>query len=197
MRRSKDDATETRKKIVTTAATAFREHGFKGIGVSDLMSAAGLTHGGFYRHFQSKDELVAEACNTAITQRIEVLRAEIKRQPATALKRLVSRYLSFEHRDHPETGCVLAGLGSEIARADAVTREAAQNGYLALVELISELLKDQAKESDHRDNRSQAAAIASSMIGALLLSRMVPDRKLSNKILRDTTEQILTACAAR
>src|ERR1700682_3192748 len=110
MRRSKQEAAETRQRIVKAAAAKFRQNGIGGTGLSDLMAAAGLTHGGFYRHFDSKDQLVAEACAAG-------MEAEMGGAAACpdfgkgGLKELAASYLSAAHRDNPSEGCLLAGLG--------------------------------------------------------------------------------------
>jgi TetR/AcrR family transcriptional repressor of nem operon len=135
MRKSKREAALTRQRIIKTAAVAFRKNGISGTGLSDLMAAAGLTHGGFYRHFDSKDQIVAEACVAAAESAIERMAV-----PATGhsqqrgLKPIVENYLSAAHRDDPAGGCPLAALGSEIARGDQGTRAAATHSLLELVD---------------------------------------------------------------
>ena len=124
MRKSKEEAAETRKRIVTAAAGEFREHGIVATGLADLMKAAGLTHGGFYKHFESKDQVVAEACAEAVRVLMEKLEAAPSKGSA------LGSYLSIRHRDDPATGCPLAALGSELARSDEKTREAATEGFL-------------------------------------------------------------------
>src|SRR3954468_7509905 len=116
MRKSKAEAAETRKRIVAAAAAEFRKNGIVATGLADLMKAAGLTHGGFYKHFESKDQLVAEAC-------AEAGRALGERVSANASKgEPVASYLSARHRDDPAGGCPLAALGTELARCDGKTR---------------------------------------------------------------------------
>ena len=109
MRKSKQEAAKTRERIVTVAAEEFREHGIVATGLADLMSAAGLTHGGFYRHFDSKDELVKEASAAALAAMINGLAAAASgKRGRTGLKSVAAKYLSAEHRDHPREGCPLA-----------------------------------------------------------------------------------------
>ena len=152
------------------------------------MRAAGLTHGGFYRHFASKDQLVAEACNHAVLSLTSGLKSQIEgKPPDQALPLLVGKYLSRSHRDQPATGCVLAALGSELARADTKTREAATEGFLGLSRLIAGQLKNvPAKKAE-----AQSMAIAAALIGAMTISRIVPDPRISNSILVCIRDHIL------
>ena len=117
MKKSKLETAETRRRIVKTAAAEFRRNGIHATGLSDLMAAAGLTHGGFYRHFDSKDQLVAEACAAATVTLGETTDASACHGVGKdALEAIVASYLSADHRDNPLDGCVLAGLGSEGAQ---------------------------------------------------------------------------------
>ncbi len=187
MRKSRAETAETRRRIVDTASREFRRKGIDGVGLADLMAEAGLTHGGFYRHFESKDQLVAEAfCAAAggLVESIERLRAG-KSQRA-ALKAVAESYLSKKHRDKPETSCPLAALGSELARADANTRAAATEGFTRLVESVSGLIEGKKPEAA----RQQALAAVSLMIGALMVSRIVDDPDLSSEILRQAGKQV-------
>src|ERR1700738_4699391 len=112
MKKSKLESAETRRRIVRTAAAEFRRNGINGTGLSDLMAAAGLTHGGFYRHFGSKDQLVAEACAAATEAVLETMKAAATHRTANnnGLQAIVEGYLSTEHRDNPSEGCPFAGL---------------------------------------------------------------------------------------
>src|SRR4030095_2840074 len=112
MRVSREQAAENRERIVQVAAKLFRERGFDGIGVADLMKAAGLTHGGFYGNFSSKDDLVAEATDRALKELSEYWTGEIEKAPESAFATIVDRYLSEGHRDAPGRGCLVAALGS-------------------------------------------------------------------------------------
>src|ERR1700724_231013 len=138
MRKSKQEAAATRQRIIRAAAAAFRKNGIAGTGLSDLMAAAGLTHGGFYRHFDSKDQIVAEACTAAMESLVEQLAAAAsKKSPQRGLKTIVENYLSAARRDEPADGCPLAALGSEMARADERTRAAATQAFLRLAGVIA------------------------------------------------------------
>src|SRR5277367_3853552 len=135
MRRSKREAAETRQRIVKAAAAKFRQNGIDGTGLSDLMAAAGLTHGGFYRHFDSKDQIVEEACAAASVSAVATFFSN--KSPQNGLRARVAKYLSAAHRDDPSAGCPLVALGSEIARSDEKTRAVATRAFLDLVDIIA------------------------------------------------------------
>jgi TetR/AcrR family transcriptional repressor of nem operon len=187
MRRSKQEAAETRRRIVKAAAAKFRQNGIGGTGLSDLMAAAGLTHGGFYRHFESKDQIVVEACAAAAESAIATFFS--KKSPQGGLKARVAKYLSQAHRDDPSAGCPLAALGSEIARSDEKTRAVATQAFLELVDIIAaefgKIRPDVAKR--------RALVAASTMIGALMMSRIVTDSDLSACILRESEKHLAHA----
>ena len=188
MRKSKTETAKTRVRILEAASAQFLSHGITEAGLDQLMRAAGLTHGGFYRHFASKGQLVAEACSQAVLSLNSGLKSQIEgKPPDQALSLLVGKYLSRSHRDQPANGCVLAALGSELARADATTRVAAMEGFLGLSRLIAGQLKNvPAKKAE-----VQSMAIAAAVIGAITLARIVPDSQISNSILVGTREHII------
>ena len=170
MRKSREAAAETRKRIVRAAARKFREQGIVATGLNDLMKAAGLTHGGFYKHFESKDQLVAEATAAAMDNLLEGMAAYPTSNAA------VAAYLSTRHRDNPASGCPLAALGSELARSDKRAREAATAGFVRLVDILS-------GKAGTADARQRALVAAATMIGAVTMSRVVTDPGLSAEIL--------------
>ena len=181
MRKSNREAAETRSRIVQVAASEFRKNGVSGTGLNDLMAAAGLTHGGFYKHFQSKDQLVAEAYVVAGNQLTDSITAALAASHATesGLAGAAAAYLSTAHRDNPAQGCPLAALGSEIARCSEATRTAATESFSKFVDLIAA----QAGDVSPVDARRQALVDACTMIGALTLSRVVNDPALADAIL--------------
>ena len=187
MRKSKEEAAKTRERIVTVAAEEFREHGIVATGLADLMAAAGLTHGGFYRHFDSKDELIKEASTAAFATILDGLAAAAAGKRGRArLKTVAAKYLSTEHRDHPREGCPLAALGSELARTDAEIRNAATAGLLRLVDILAE----QFDQSHPSEGKKKALVAAVTMIGALTMSRIVTDPELSAAILKETEKSM-------
>jgi TetR/AcrR family transcriptional regulator, transcriptional repressor for nem operon len=182
MRKSKLEAAETRRRIVSAAAQEFCRNGIHATGLSDLMAAAGLTHGGFYKHFRSKDQVVAEACVNGLETVIEVAEGEGK----SGLEAIVETYLSMDHRNRLSGGCPLAALGSELAQADDEIRAAASQGFIRLVDVIAK----QFPQSDPEAARAQAVFVVSAMVGALTMSRMVTDPDLSALILDQSRKQL-------
>ena len=176
MRKSKAEAAQTRKRIVTAASEEFRKNGIVATGLNELMSAAGLTRGGFYKHFESKDQLVAEACAEALETILEKLAAAASEKGGAA-----AAYLSTGHRDHPASGCPLSAIGSELARGDKKTRAAATAGFLKLVEIMA----GQFGKMPTAAARRRALVAASTMIGALTMSRIVTEAELSAEILKE------------
>ena len=170
MKKSKLEAAETRRRIVKTAAAEFRRHGIHDTGLSDVMSAAGLTHGGFYRHFDSKDELVAEACAAAIEPAAENTVASACYGAANdSLEAIVTSYLCPDHRDNLSEGCLLPGLGSELARSDDKIRAVATAGFLKQVEVVA----TQYRRTKPKAAKARALVAVSAMIGAVMMSRIV------------------------
>jgi TetR/AcrR family transcriptional repressor of nem operon len=186
MRKSKQETAETRQRIVETAAAEFRREGIEGTGLSDLMAAAGLTHGGFYRHFDSKDDLVAEACAVALEAITERMAAAASKAGPGGLTAVAARYLSPRHRDDPADGCALAALGSELARSSEPVRAAATEGYLKLVKIV----EDQLDSVPPDVARARALSAVSTMIGALTMARIATDPDLSAAILESAAEEV-------
>ena len=187
MRKSKADTAETRQRIIKAAAAEFRRNGIHATGIAEVMAAAGLTQGGFYRHFASKDQLVAEACAEAMSVAV----SSTQGVPAdaigkTALQAIVANFLSIEHRDSPLQCCPLVGLGIELARADGDTRTAASDGFVDLVDLIASKFRGVAPVAA----RKRALFMLSAMVGAVTMSRVVEDAALSAAILEATKEQL-------
>ena len=182
MRKSKGEAAETRAKIVAAAAGEFRGKGIVATSLGDLMAAAGLTHGGFYKHFGSKDQVVTEACAEGVRSLLAMLSEVAPGEPARA-------YLSARHRDNPAGGCPLAALGSELARADDATRAVATDGFLRLAGLIA----GRSGGGPPGEAGRRALVAASTMIGALTMSRVVNDPGLSAEILRLAEEDLAGA----
>lgn len=178
MRKSREEAAQTRKRIVSAAAAEFREHGVVATGLADLMKAAGLTHGGFYKHFGSKDQLVAEAVAEALDA--------VTRRLTDAGPEAVTTYLSDWHRDHPGEGCPLSAIGSELARTDDKTRALATDGFRKLVDLIA----DRSDKPASAAARARALVAVSTMIGALTMARVVDDPKLSAEILKEARKSL-------
>jgi len=188
MKVSRAQAEENRRTVVETAGRLFREHGVKGVGLAELMGAAGLTHGGFYKQFKSKDDLVAQACDQALdvgADKWTRIVGKAQAGGADPLAALVHHYLSPAHRDRVGAGCALAGLGPDTVRHDPGLRqrfESAIQGYAGILE--------QAMQGDGT-NGDAALATLSTMVGALLLSRMVEDDAFSRRILEAASTSLL------
>ncbi|WP_375286445.1 TetR/AcrR family transcriptional regulator [Sphingomonas sp.] len=182
MRISKEQARENREKVVETASRLFRERGFEGVGVSDLMKTAGFTHGGFYNHFSTKDALATEALESAWSE------MATERATASDLSRLLMAYLSRPTRDSPGMSCPAAALAGEVARQSDAVRTAFAGGLEEMIESIRQRLPD--NETEH--SRQQAVALVAAMVGALILSRAVPDEtKLADELLEATLSSAL------
>jgi TetR/AcrR family transcriptional repressor of nem operon len=180
---SKAHKRETRKRVVRTAAQAFRARGIDGVGVAELMRQAGLTHGGFYAHFRSKEDLVAAACAEGMLESSTSFVASMKEaSPDSGLATFIRAYLSRSHRDDPATGCVIASLGPEIVRGSQETRRAFTEALQQYVAELAECTEDEDTSAEAGEDAMYL--LLSGMAGALLVSRAVDDAALSDRILR-------------
>lgn len=185
MRYSKDHKQETRDRIIRTAAKRFREDGVEATGVATLMADAGLTHGGFYAHFPSKEALVAAACAEGFGESERRLRQSIEQQPpGERLAAMAASYLSPAHRDHPGRGCIAAAIGPEIARHAPETRAEFTQGVRGLVAMA-----EAAIAADGGDPAAAPQAIAT-MVGALILARGAADEALSDRFLESGMQAV-------
>lgn len=185
MKVSKEQMAEHRERILEVAAARFREHGFDGIGVADLMKDAGLTHGGFYGHFASKEDLMAQAAGRALANTTAGWQQLAESAPPQALERLVRSYLSEAHRDHPERGCAIAALGADAARQGPAVREAVTEGVRAGAELLAGLLPGRGAAR----RRERAWAVYAALVGGMVLARAVgDDAALSKEVLDAVTK---------
>jgi TetR/AcrR family transcriptional repressor of nem operon len=181
LRKSKLEAAQTRETIVAAAADFIRRTGIAEASLADIMAAAGLTHGGFYRHFRNKEHLVSEALYAAGEKAI----ATIGRKMAKGgLNAAVDSYLSSSHRDSPTPTCPFAALGSEMARSGKETKAAATE---VLEKLIATLAGD---TPDREEARGYAIVALSTMIGAMTLARVVADGDLSSEILNRAKDHL-------
>jgi TetR/AcrR family transcriptional regulator, transcriptional repressor for nem operon len=193
MRRSKQAKQQTHTRIVEAAARRFRAAGIDGVGISDLMGEAGLTHGGFYAHFATKDALVAEVCAEGLTKtRVRLIRAVRKVPPAQQLAKLIALYLSTNHRDHPEAGCMMPTLSGEVARSAPVVRATYTQAYKDYRDELATLLPNTPEMPNRTDahrprdlSQSDAAMVLlAGLAGTMLLARAVDDPELSERMLR-------------
>lgn len=186
MRVSRAQAAENRERILDAAAKLFREKGFDGIGVADLMGAAGLTHGGFYGHFASKEDLVAQACARALGRSAEAWARSAGQGTRSPMTAITASYLSAKHRDHPGSGCLLAALGTDVSRQGASVRRTVTQGLLRLIGLVTRIVPGRSSAA----KRERALATMASLVGALVLARAVDDKALSEEILQATAASL-------
>jgi TetR/AcrR family transcriptional repressor of nem operon len=186
MKKSKAETAETRKRILEVAARAFKSNGVDGTGVSEIMAAAGLTHGGFYRHFESKEQLVAEACAASMAVFIQSAEAATDDGRDSFLKH-VGYFLSEEYRDDCLGGCPLVALGSELARSDPQTRHAASEGFQKLIDIVAKWNP----RDDEASARDAAIFTLTSMVGAVTMARIVDDPALSDQILQIAKQRLI------
>jgi TetR/AcrR family transcriptional repressor of nem operon len=173
MRYGKDHKENTHRRVVEVASARLRKEGLDGVGVATLMGEAGLTHGGFYSHFASKEALVEEVIEAGMDETFARVTEASKEE---GLEGLIRFYLRPSHREHPERGCPAAALGAEIARRSKATRSAFTRKLRRLVSLVESLLPHPKTET--------AQAILATLIGTLQLARSVSDRQLSDQLLK-------------
>jgi TetR/AcrR family transcriptional repressor of nem operon len=180
MRYSREHKQETHARIVRKASVRLREKGAHGIGVADLMKEAGLTHGGFYAHFDSREALVIEAFAYAMDRSMEHWRkTAAETLPERRLATIVDSYLTPTHRDDPGRGCAVPTLGAEIARESPKTRKA----FAAKLEQMIDMIADQIPDLPRKAARKQASATLATMMGTLVLSRIAGNGEFSEEIL--------------
>jgi TetR/AcrR family transcriptional regulator, transcriptional repressor for nem operon len=190
MRYSPEHKLEVRQRIVKDASRRFRAEGLNGAAVSAVMKDAGLTHGGFYKHFGSKDELLLESVREGFREIEDALvHAAEQSPPGEAWKAIVKTYLSLELCEHPEHGCPLAALSPELARAEKSMKP----------RIAAELVNYKSRMLPFMPGRRTADqeraffAIFSTMIGAIEIARILPDRAMREKVLANTREFLLTS----
>lgn len=187
MRVSREQAAENRTKILHTAAQLFREKGFDGIGIADLMKKVGLTHGGFYGHFASKEDLMAQTCDYAVDEILEQGQASRTSAKGKGYKAFIAHYLSLEHRDNPGSGCLMAALGVDAARQSPVIKRAFTQSFNRLLGAVINLLPATKTEAAKRE---QALLTLASLVGAQVIARAVDDPQLSAEILQIVSKKL-------
>jgi len=189
MRVSREKASETRERILDAAGVLFRAKGFDGIGVADIMKAAELTHGGFYGHFASKDDLVAEASRRTMARAAANWMRVIAEAPDKPYAALLDHYLTALHRDEPGQGCAFAALGTDAARGGSAVRKAFAEGLQPLLDILTNALPGLSKTAKRR----KAVAAMAALVGALTLARAVEDEALSDEILEAVRQELRAA----
>jgi TetR/AcrR family transcriptional repressor of nem operon len=183
--------TESRERVLRITARRIREEGMTRPGVADLMKEAGLTHGGFYKHFASRDDLMNQAAALALvdgeTKMAEAARRNLE-EPRTGV---IDSYLSTRHRDAPGTGCALVTLGAAAGRGGAEMKEAYEKQVQSYLALISET----GDGDDSDEAQADAMLTLSAMVGALLMSRAVADPQLSDQLLQTVAKRLKRSTA--
>jgi TetR/AcrR family transcriptional regulator, transcriptional repressor for nem operon len=180
MRYEKGHKEATRRRIVETAAERFRKEGIAAVGVANLMSDIGLTQGGFYSHFQSKDDLAREALALGLERMRARLRKASGNSEAARLDNLVNSYLSTIHRDNVNRGCMLATLAIEAGRSNGPVRAQMSAGIAEMVRLVGEVLPESFGPAQRETN---AMAVVSCLIGTMILSVATDDPRISDQLL--------------
>ncbi|MDB5988280.1 MAG: hypothetical protein JWR16_3333 [Nevskia sp.] len=178
---------QTHQRVVQAAAAQFRQNGIDGISLADLMKELGLTHGGFYKHFGSRDELVAEAIDYALEDSEQTMRELLFKGGKPNLARYLKTYLSETHRDSRATGCSFTALAGDVARKGEALQTAMAEQIERNLELVGEAL-DQVRPDQRRN---QALLLLSTLYGALMMARTVGDSALSREILRSVRDVLL------
>ncbi|SHN17506.1 TetR/AcrR family transcriptional regulator [Roseibium suaedae] len=192
MRVSREKAAENRETVINVASRLFREHGFDGIGLKDLMKGAGLTQGAFYKQFASKEDLAVLASRRAFESASHRWSDAIEAHPENPLGAVLAFYLSMDHREEKMEGCPIVGLGSDAARQGSDVKSSFEDGVKTHLEVLGELV---GKSGDAEPN-SKAMSILSTMIGAQVLARVVNDKKLSSQILHAAAQSVLAQASA-
>ena len=192
MRYSAEHKAETHARIVRKASVRLRERGAHGVGVSDLMKEAGLTHGGFYAHFASREALLIEAFGDAMDRSTERWRRTLAElAPEKRLPAVVDHYLAPQHRDDVGHGCAVPALGAEIARESPKTRKA----FAAKMEAMVDTFADHIPDAPRKTARKRAAAILATLMGTVVMARIAGNSEFSDEILSAGRDAAL-ACAS-
>jgi len=188
---SKASKANTHARLVEAAASRFKERGVDGISLADLMKDLKLTHGGFYKHFGSREELVTEALELAMKQSVEVMRKHGLGQDKPDLQRFVDFYLDETHRDGRADGCAVAALAGDAPRKSAGVQTQFREHIEGNLKVLSEVLQP----GSPQEARGSAILVLCSLYGALMTARAVGDSPLSREILRTVRKRVLTLAA--
>jgi TetR/AcrR family transcriptional repressor of nem operon len=186
MKVSKETMAEHREQIIVAAARRFREGGFDNVSVADIMKEVGLTHGGFYGHFTSKEELAALASLRALTETVVKWQTLADEAPGDRLKAVVDSYLSLRHHNRAETGCLLAALGTEISRQPAAVKEAVTVGQQKILDFLSGIAPGKTKAL----RRKQAVVTLAAMVGGMTIARATSDPQFRQEILDTVADSV-------
>jgi TetR/AcrR family transcriptional repressor of nem operon len=189
---SQKQKAEHHEQLLKIAARTFREGGTQALSIAKLMEAVGLTHGGFYSHFPSRDAFVGEALDEAFNQaRQDLFGAISKRREGDFLVGFIKLYLSEHHRDHPELGCVVATLSGDIQRSDEAAREIYTRRIKTYMQEIRQLM-----DPSERDSDAKSISLLCLLAGAIIIARTVTDESFSKKVLTAATKLALRTTTA-
>jgi TetR/AcrR family transcriptional repressor of nem operon len=209
MRVSREKAAEHRDRIIDAAGALFRAKGFGGIGVADIMKAADLTHGGFYGHFASKDDLIAQASRRTMDRAVANWTKLVEAAPDNSYAALLEHYLSPKHRDDPGKGCAFAALGNDAARSGKIVRKAFAEGLAPLLDILAQSIPDKSipdksipgksiggksiRGKSKSARRRKAVVAMATLVGALTLARAVEGTPLSDELLEAAHRELIGA----
>jgi TetR/AcrR family transcriptional regulator, transcriptional repressor for nem operon len=192
MRVSRIQAAENRETVINVASRLFREHGFDGIGLKDLMKGAGLTQGAFYKQFASKEDLAVQASRRAMESATQRWATATAANPEDPLGAVLAFYLSMDHREERMDGCPIVALGSDAARQSSDVKASFEAGIREYLENLGRLIAT----TDGEEPNGKALAVLSTMVGSVMLSRVVNDPDLAQAFLDAAREQVREAVAA-
>ncbi|WP_342358361.1 TetR/AcrR family transcriptional regulator [Terrarubrum flagellatum] len=187
MRVSRVQAEKNRQAVIDVASRLFREHGFDGIGLKDLMENAGLTQGAFYKQFASKDDLAAQASARALESATRRWSAAAEANPKDPLGAAIAFYLSTGHREERGDGCPVVALGSDAARQGEDVKASFEAGIQKYLEMLGHWVG----QPDAEDSADKAMAVLSTMVGAMVLSRAINNKRLSKRFLQAAAKSVM------
>ena len=187
MRVSRDQAEKNRQTVINVASQLFREHGFDGIGLKDVMEAAGLTQGAFYKQFASKEDLAVQASERALESATRRWSSAAEAKPKDPLGAVIAFYLSMGHREEMGDGCPVVALGADAARQGADVKASFESGIKKYLEMLGDWIGEPGSE----DGADKAMAALSTMVGALVLSRAVNNKRMSKRFLQAAANDVL------
>jgi TetR/AcrR family transcriptional repressor of nem operon len=186
MARSRVEKDATHRRIVMAAAAQIRRDGIDAVRVSELMREAGLTHGGFYRHFGSREDLIDEAVDAALTDGSRQADTPESLDPGAELAQIIDGYVSKAHRDNPQVGCAVAALPADVSRCGSRPRQAYSRQVRRYIDQLVGLIRPAEPDTE----RDEAILILSALVGAVAMARAVDDPELSDEILTGTANAL-------
>jgi len=184
MGHSQAEKAATLERVLHIASRKVRSEGATSLGVADLMNKAGLTHGGFYKHFASREDLITQAAAAALAEGTAKMERAARKNDQDPRAGLIDAYLAKGHRDDPATGCALVSLGAATGRGDRHLQDAYENQVRTYLDLIAGL------DGDTEDARAEAMLTLSALVGAVLMSRAVADKDFSDELLETVAERL-------